>query len=248
MGGFESQGNDVHAAGSGRKGSTLRVLIVDDHMLFAEAIRSAVSGIGIDVVAVATTGEEGVKEVRRSRPDIVLMDVALPDQSGLAAGRRILDEAPDTKILALTALDDRAVADEAIQIGFRGYLTKDTPVTLFMNSIRAVLDGQIVLPHRLGPARRGGRVTDTALMAGQLTDREREVLALLVRGESGREIAAHLGISRNTVRTHVQGILTKLQVHSRLEAAAFAVRHRIVQLPSASNPPVADPSWSLATG
>ena len=248
MGGFESHGNDVHAAGAERKGSSLRVLIVDDHMLFAEAIKSAVAGIGIEVVAVATTGEEGVKEVRRSRPDLVLMDVVLPDQSGLAAGRRILDEVPDTKILALTALDDQSVADEAIQIGFHGYLTKDTPVTLFMNSIRAVLDGQMVLPHRLGPARRSGRATDAALMAAQLTDREREVLARLVRGESGREIAAHLGISRNTVRTHVQGILTKLQVHSRLEAAAFAVRHRIVQLPSTSNPSMADPSRAPATG
>ena len=118
MGGFESQGNDVHAAGAERKGSSLRVLIVDDHMLFAEAIRSAVAGVGIEVVAVATTGEEGVKEVRRSRPDLVLMDVVLPDQSGLAAGRRILDEVPDTKILALTALDDQSVGSD-LRILFR---------------------------------------------------------------------------------------------------------------------------------
>ncbi len=207
----------------------MRVLIVDDHMLFAEAIRSALEGVGLSVVGIAVTAEEGISKVRRSRPDLILMDVALPDQSGLAAGKRILDEWPDARILALTALDDRVVADEALRIGFRGLLTKDTHVSQFVNSIRSILDGQMVLPHRLGPA--GGRSSgdeDATLLAAQLTRREREVLGLLVRGAGGLEIAEELGISRNTVRTHVQSILTKLQVHSRLQAATFAVRHRLI--------------------
>ncbi len=207
----------------------MRVLIVDDHMLFAEAIRSALEGVGLSVVGIAGTAEEGISKVRGSRPDLILMDVALPDQSGLAAGKRILDEWPDARILALTALDDRVVADEALRIGFRGLLTKDTPVSQFVNSIRSILDGQMVLPHRLGPAGdRSSGDEDATLLAAQLTRREREVLGLLVRGAGGLEIAEELGISRNTVRTHVQSILTKLQVHSRLQAATFAVRHRLV--------------------
>jgi two-component system, NarL family, nitrate/nitrite response regulator NarL len=130
----------------------------------------------------------------------------------------------------LTALEERLIAQEALQIGFRGYLTKSAPVAQFVNSVLAVLDGQLVVPHRLGPAGDAAQDEDTELLVAQLTARERQVLALLVRGASGAEIASELGISRNTVRTHVQSILTKLQVHSRLEAATFAVRHRFIEV------------------
>ncbi|HSL68577.1 MAG TPA: response regulator transcription factor, partial [Actinomycetota bacterium] len=162
------------------------------------------------------------------------MDVALPDQSGLLAGRRILRDWPEAKILALTALEERRVAAEALRIGFRGYLTKRTPVAQFVSSVRAVLDGQRIMPQRLGSAsRQAAEHEDAGLLGAHLTPREREVLALLARGANGREIAAALAISRNTVRTHVQSILTKLQVHSRLEASTFAVRHRLTALPGA---------------
>lgn len=205
---------------------------MDDHKLFAEALRSALEDAGLSVAAIATTGEEGVREFEETLPDLVLMDVALPDQSGLVSGRQILEGWPSASVLAVSALDDRAIAEEALRIGFRGYLTKDTPVAQFVNSVRAVIDGQLVMPHRLGPAGRGAADDETAaLLAAQLTVREREVLSLLVLGASGRDIARELNISRNTVRTHVQSILSKLQVHSRLEAAAFAVRHRLVDAP-----------------
>ncbi len=207
----------------------MRVLIVDDHVLFAEAVKGALEGVGVEVLDVVGTGEEAAERASEERPDLVLMDIALPDQSGLAAGVKILEVWPEAMILAVSALEDRQVAEEALRIGFRGYLTKDTPVAQFVNSIKAVLDGQLVMPHRLGPAgERGAAGRDVGLLASQLTEREREVLALLVDGASGRDIANRLGISRNTVRTHVQSILTKLQVHSRLEAATFAVRHRLV--------------------
>jgi two-component system, NarL family, nitrate/nitrite response regulator NarL len=202
-------------------------------MLFAEAIRVALEDLGEEVLGVVTTGEEAVASVRRTRPDIVLMDIALPDQSGLAVGRAILGEWPDMKIIALTALSDRTAVEEALRIGFRGYITKDTPVAQFVNSLQSVLDGHIVLPHRLGPTgKRSAAEDEVALLADQLTAREREVLGLLVEGADGLTVAMKLGISRNTVRTHVQNILMKLQVHSRLEAATFAVRHRLVQAPT----------------
>jgi DNA-binding NarL/FixJ family response regulator len=186
------------------------------------------------VIAVASTGAEAIAFAERERPDVILMDIGLPDQSGLAAGRAILERWPEAKILALTALNDRAALDEAMRIGFRGYLTKETAVETFVNAIHAVVDGRTASSHlstRLanGSMRRG----DVTLMAEQLSSREREVLELLVRGASGTVVAERLGISRNTVRTHVQGILTKLQVHSRLEAATFAVKHAIVTLPVA---------------
>jgi DNA-binding NarL/FixJ family response regulator len=130
-------------------------------------------------------------------------------------------------VLALTAIDDQKVVSEALRIGFRGYLTKDTPVSKFVRAARTAVDGQVVYQQSLGAGPRR-RDEPGALEGQQLTPREREVLALLVEGLSGVVIANRLGISRNTVRTHVQSILTKLQVHSRLEAATFAVRHRLV--------------------
>ncbi len=193
----------------------------------------ALEDVGMSVIAVVPTGEEAQAWALRSRPDVVLMDLGLPDQSGLSAGRAILERWRDAKILALTALADRPAADEALRMGFRGYLTKDTGVQQFVNSVRSVLDGHLVLPHRLGPgSRRSPAEEEAALLASQLTRRELEVLGLLVDGANGPMVADRLGISRNTVRTHIQSILTKLQVHSRLEAATFAVRHRLVAVPT----------------
>ena len=212
-------------------GTTVRILIVDDHMLFAEAIRVALEDFGMKVVGVASTGAEAIEMLEREVPDVILMDIGLPDRTGLVVGRTILERWPDATILALTALHDRNMVDEALRIGFRGYLTKDTPVAQFVNSIRSVVDGHLVLPLRLSPIGRRSRGDDeVALMTEQLSRREREVLSLLVQGASGSTVAERLGISRNTVRTHVQSILTKLQVHSRLEAAAFAVRHGLVDV------------------
>ena len=186
----------------------------------------------MEVLAVASTAAEAIAIADERRPDIILMDIGLPDMSGLAAGRAILDVWPQARILALTALNDRAAVDEATRIGFRGYLTKETAVETFVNAIHAVVDGGTA-PSRVSTRAANGAVRrgDVTLMADQLSAREREVLELLVRGASGSLVAERLGISHNTVRTHVQGILTKLQVHSRLEAATFAIKHAIVTLP-----------------
>jgi two-component system, NarL family, nitrate/nitrite response regulator NarL len=164
---------------------------------------------------------------------VILLDLGLPDRSGLAVGREILESWPEAKLMVLTALDDPKAVEEASRAGFRGYLTKDTPVSRFVSSIEAIVAGQEVFPHRFAQAtRRPGSNDSVWLLISQLTPREREVLGLLVEGADGRTIAARLGISRNTVRTHVQSILTKLQVHSRLEAATLAVRHRVVPVPT----------------
>jgi two-component system, NarL family, nitrate/nitrite response regulator NarL len=197
-------------------------------VLFADAITPALEREGMTVVGVASTAAEAFEAVERERPDLTLMDIGLPDQSGLVAGQQILERFPDTKVVALSARDDHWAVDQALDAGFLGFITKDTGVSDFVEAVRAVVDGQVVLTRRTDSRR--GRPDDggAALMAEQLTPREREVLALLVRGASGDAIASPLGISPNTVRTHVQSILTKLQVHSRLEAAAFAVRYHLV--------------------
>lgn len=213
-------------------------MIVDDHLLFAEAIGQTLSGLGMTLVDIATSAGEALPAVREMRPDLVLMDVGLPDQDGIALGRAILEEAPDTKVVALTALEDETAVQDALRSGFHGYLTKNSEPEKFRRALESVVDGQVVFPHRLGKRAGGGdgEASEAELLVRQLTPREIDVLQLLAEGASSSEIAEGLSVSPNTVRTHVQGILTKLQVHSRLEAAAFAVRHDLVKMRSQTSP------------
>jgi len=213
---------------------TIRALIVDDHTLFAEAVRATLEARGIEVVAVVANGAGALEAVGAHKPDLVLLDLGLPDRSGLAVGADILDQAPDTKVVALTALNDSRAVKEAMRTGFHGYMTKDPPVAKFVEAVLATIQGQMVMPYRLAAHAAGSLSSQehqAALMADRLTYRELDVLRLLAEGMRGEEIVRKLGISGNTVRTHVQSILTKLQVHSRLEAATFAVRHGIVDPP-----------------
>jgi two-component system nitrate/nitrite response regulator NarL len=220
--------------GTMREETDIRTLIVDDHTLFAEAVRATLEARGIRVVGVVTNGADAIRSVAEHRPDIVLLDLGLPDRSGLAVGAAILAERPETRIVALTALDDPRAVKESMRTGFHGYVTKDTPVAKFVDAVLAIFGGQVVVPYRFAAQAAGARSRqdqDVALMADQLTYRELDVLRLLAEGVRGDAIAQRLGITQNTVRTHVQSILTKLQVHSRLEAATFAVRHGIVDSP-----------------
>jgi DNA-binding NarL/FixJ family response regulator len=210
----------------------VRVLIVDDHALFSEALGPLLEQNGMEVLGIAGSGAEALEAVRREGPEVVLVDLGLPDMTGLALGREILKEEPEAKVLAVTGMDHARVAREVLQAGFHGFLTKDTPLPQFIRSVKAVMEGHVInLPRRESGRTAVGEEEqrDAALLAGQLTPRELEVLEILVRGGSNPQIARELALSPNTVRTHVQSILTKLQVRSRLEAAAFAVRFGIVR-------------------
>lgn len=213
----------------------MRVLIVDDHKLLGEAVCSSLSEEGWDVLPVATTAQEGVRVAESSLPDLVLVDLGLPDESGVEVGRRLRERVPRATVVALTALSDSRLLQDVMKAGFHGYVTKDTSMARLKEAIKTAANGQVVLPHRLAAGAAGHLHPEerhARLMAEQLTDREREVLGLLVEGSSSTHIARRLSISPNTVRTHIQNILTKLQVHSRLEAATFAVRYGIVRVGS----------------
>ncbi len=229
------RGGDLAAL---RPSEGVRVLIVEDHKLFADALRWILEEHGLDVVGVTTSGEEALEIAGREKPDLVLLDVSLPGMSGLSVGKRILQELPQTKVVAVTAVAAPRTVKQAIGLGFHGYLTMDTPMSQFKASLQAVLAGQVVIPRRLAQATSGVLPPEeqAALsLAEQLSQREKEILALLVEGLNNTEIAKRLGIAQNTVRAHAQRVLTKLQVHSRLEAAAFAIRHGL------AGPPETDP-------
>jgi two-component system nitrate/nitrite response regulator NarL len=203
-------------------------LIVDDHRLFADAIRAALIADGVESVTAVTCGADAIAEVLREAPDVALVDIGLPGESGLQVGRRILELNARIKVIALTALDSPKLVQEAVRKGFHGFLMKDARVDQFLDAIRAVLDGEIVLPPRpesRAPVRRSESDARDILLADHLTPRELEVLDLLTAGADTKRIAEQLRVAPNTVRTHVQSVLSKLQVHSRLEAAAFAARY-----------------------
>lgn len=204
----------------------LRVLVVDDHRLFSDALRPILETEGMEV-SVVHAAAEAEQVARAFRPHVVLLDLRLGDERGIDVGRRLLAALGDgeMKVIAVTGRRDRAAVQEAVAAGFHGFLTKDTPFPALVSSIGAVLEGQLVIPQRTAS---GGGRTDEARRADELvatlTERQRDVLHLLVEGATTAEIARRLHISIGTVRTHVHAVLTKLHVRSRLEAAAFAVR------------------------
>lgn len=212
----------------------MKVLVVDDHALFTDAILPVLQEMEeMEVLGVARSGREAFELIARTGPDLVMLDLGLPDMSGIEIGRRLLEERPEVTILALTGRRDAQAVKEAMAAGFAGFLTKDTPLPSFAERIRSALRGETVVPQRLETPRIETRTAEeeaAALLAGQLTPREREVLSLLVEGRDNAEIARRLAVSANTVRTHVQSILTKLGVRNRLQAAAFAVRHQVVEV------------------
>lgn len=216
----------------------MRVLIVDEERLFGDVIRSILVSSGMDVLDVVHTVAAGTDAALRLRPQVVLLELLLPDGDGLAAGRIILESAPETKIIALTSVSDPEMIARALRGGFSGYITKDTPLSRFVSLIEAAARGEVVIPRRTAAAVTQARSEEdrhAVFLGEQLSRREREILTLLVDGSSSGEIARKLSVSPNTVRTHVQSILTKLQVHSRLEAATFAVRHSLVPVPGRNN-------------
>jgi DNA-binding NarL/FixJ family response regulator len=217
---------------------SIRILVVDGQELFARGMRALLQGEGFDEVSVATSADEALTIAQQEEFDIALIELSLPGTSGIRVAGPLLDMRPDTKMIALTTVSDPRAVRDAVRAGFRGFLTKQITVQQLLGSIRSVMDGQGVISPRLLESQTAGphdRI-DPDLLANQLTDREREVLTLLGNGYGSSDISHRMAVAPNTVRTHIQNILTKLQVHSRLEAVAFAQRHGIIEPPSRNSP------------
>jgi DNA-binding NarL/FixJ family response regulator len=214
---------------------SIRVLLVDDHHLLTGALSHTLEKEpDIRVVGVAATVEEA-KTMSRERVDVVLMDYRLPDGTGADATRAIKARWPSARVVMLTALNDDETVLESIQSGADGYLTKDRAVEDVVTAVRAANAGETLLPRSVivGIARRVAareRGSERAQLE-PLTPRELEVLRALVDGLSTPEICERLFIAPNTLRTHVQNIIGKLRVHSKLEAVALALRTGLVDPP-----------------
>lgn len=215
----------------------IRIMIADGHALFREAIRAAMeSETSFEVVALAGNGEDAVTQAEATTPEIAfLADGDLSDIDGIEAARRIKSKVPTCRIIILAATADHQGLVDALEAGADGYLTKDCALSELIHAAKAVNSGDVLIPGwMLGGLlarlmRRRKSQEDALRRVWELTRREREVLSLLAEGEDNEGIAEVLVISPQTARTHIQNILGKLGVHSRLEAAAFVAQNNVLE-------------------
>ena len=213
--------------------SAIRVLVVDDHIVVREGIRALLATEpDIEVVGEARDGGEAITEAARLRPDVILMDLVMPQTDGITAIQRILASQPEARILVLTSFDADDKVFPAIRAGARGYTLKDSGPAELARAIRRIHDGE----SSLHPAIARKVLQELAQPPQQpatseaLTEREMDVLRLVAHGESNQQIGAVLGISEATVRKHVSNVLSKLHLASRTQAALYALREGLTSL------------------
>jgi DNA-binding NarL/FixJ family response regulator len=217
---------------SARTNGDIRVVIADDHRSFGEALQIALdSERDLTVIEVVTDGETAVEVAHDQKPDVVLMDVQMPGVDGLEATRRIHRDAAGTKVILLSGHDDDVVLARAVEAGARGFLRKTQAVSDLADAIRRAYRGeplhaageveQSMARFRLQRRAEG----ELATRVERLTPRELEILQRIAAGENSAEISEGLGMSRHTLRTHVQNVLTKLGVHSKTDAVVAAIRY-----------------------
>jgi len=209
---------------------SIRVLVVDDHAVVREGLRTFLSlQDGLEVVGEAADGEAAVRVAEQLRPDVVLMDLVMPRQDGVAAMRELRRRLPGTRVIVLTSFTEDQRLLPAIQAGAAGYLLKSVQPAELARAVRAAHAGEVLID----PSVAARLVEAIAQPAGEppaerLTPREREVLALIGKGLSNKRIAIELGLSEKTIKTHVSHLLAKLGVQDRTQAAVHAVRAGLI--------------------
>jgi DNA-binding NarL/FixJ family response regulator len=226
-------------------GEPIKVLIVDDERTFGEALELALSQEkDLSVVEVATDGDTAVRAMDTHHPDVVLMDVAMPGMSGLEATRRIKEEEPEARVVILSGREDPLLLARAMQAGAAGLLRKTEAVVNVASSVRRAYRGEAMhdeteIEAALRHLRhRRDQDDDARHRLLRLTPRENEILAQMATGAPADQIAEELGMSPHTLRTHTQNILTKLGVHSKMEALVVAIRHGAVATVELTEDPV----------
>ena len=205
----------------------IRVLLVDDHALVRRGFRRMLEDdADISVVGEASDGEEAVRLAIDLRPEVTVMDCALPEFSGIEATRKIRGVLPDARILMLSMHSEETLVRQAMDAGARGYILKNALDLDLVKAVRSVFEGKVVLDPQISkPSSLKGE------RAGGLTPRELEILQHIVAGQSNKEIAAELKLSSNTVAVHRANIMDALGIHKTAELVVYAIRHGLVNLP-----------------
>lgn len=212
-------------------GERTRVLVVDDHRTFAELLSRALDAeYDMECVGHAQDSAQALDAVDRLRPDVVLMDVHLPDRDGISTTADLVRDHPDLKILILTAHASLADVERAAAAGAAGFLAKDGSLIEVLNGLRTARRGSLILPDGLLSRLSAVAEQDRTMLQWNLTPRELEVLRLLGQGRDPRGISKELGVTLHTCRGYVKGVLAKLGVHSQLEAVVLATRTGLIRL------------------
>jgi NarL family two-component system response regulator LiaR len=205
----------------------IRILVVDDHAVVRSGIEYSLLALeDIELVGAVGSGEEALRFCSETQPDVILMDMMMPGLSGAATTKAILERHPQIRVVALTSFQEGHLVQEALAAGAISYLLKDVGMDELAEAIRAAYAGRPTLASEAARALAESAAAPSDL-GSDLTDREREVLALIVEGKSNVDIADLLGISLSTARFHVSTILSKLNATNRAEAAALAVKHHL---------------------
>lgn len=213
----------------------IKVLIADDHPITREGLRHVLaSDPDIEIVGEAGDGQGAINKARALHPDVVLLDLKMPGTDGMEAGRVIRGEVPDVKIIFLTVAEDEEML-EAIRAGANGYLLKDVEPGELLKAIHNVMEGKpalhpVVTGRLLGEFNRLSLAVNGDDNFNSLTEREKEVLALIARGDSNRSIASKLFISEKTVKNHITSIFRKIEVSDRTQAAIYAIKKHLVKI------------------
>lgn len=217
----------------------MRVLLADDHPLFRDGLATLLRARGMDVVGEASNGLEAVEKARVLKPDLILMDVNMPQMNGLEATRIIKTERPESKIVVLTVSDDDENLFEAIKSGAQGYLLKSLQSQAFFELLNGVAQGEAPISRGLATKILGEfgkhlrQQNDTPVGSKEdLTEREKEVLRLVAEGSTNRDIATQLNVTENTVKYHLKNILEKLHLRNRAQAVAWAMQTGLLKKPS----------------
>jgi NarL family two-component system response regulator YdfI len=211
----------------------IRVLIADDHLVVREGLRTILEVAGdIELVGEATDGAEAVRLAGELAPDVVLMDLRMPNVDGIEAIRQIKARYPDLEVVILTTYDDDQDIVQGLRAGARGYLLKDSGREALFDAIRAAARGESLLPSSVIEKVIAHLSEPRTAKTEALSEREQEVLTFLAQGAANKEIAHRLHITERTVKAHVTSIFNKLGVNSRAEAVAVAMRHGLLSLDS----------------
>jgi two-component system response regulator NreC len=214
-----------------------RILICDDHTLFSDGIKAILRNEpSIEVVGEARDGRAAVERVKELGPDIVLMDVAMPDLSGFEATRRVLEVAPSVKVLMLSMHDEEELVARCLDAGASGYIIKDAPASQLLYAIDTVLKGErylspVVLKKVMAGYVKNSQRPQTSY--DRLSSREREVLKLLAEGLTIKDIATRLNLSVKTVDVHKYNLMRKIDVHDKAELIKYAIQKRLIDIPIA---------------